>query len=381
MTDYYVGLISGTSTDGIDAVLATIAEDRKVQIDNACSVAYPAPVRCAVEELARTSRTQPIDLQRAGELNVQLGELFAAAAQSAMSGTNPDRVRAIGSHGQTVLHNPAGKHPFTLQLGSGAVIAERTGIATVVDFRAADIAAGGQGAPLVPAFHNAVFHDLRESRCIVNIGGISNVSYLPANPRQPTLGFDTGPGNTLLDTWIERHKRQPFDQDGEWGASGLADIGLLAAMLADPYLGTAPPKSTGREYFNLDWLDAILASRPTNLEPADVQATLVRLTATTIVDAVNRFLPKTHRLSVCGGGARNPAIMTALQTAANNIPVGTTADLGIDPAWVEAAAFAWLAKQRLQGNPGNLPAVTGARHSAVLGAIYLPPPGATSGYE
>ena len=376
MTDYYVGLISGTSTDGIDAVLADIAEDGKIQIDNACSVAYPAPVRRAVEKLARTSRTQPIDLQRAGELDVQLGELFAAAAQSVMPETNPGRVRAIGSHGQTVLHNPAGEHPFTLQLGSGAVIAERTGIATVVDFRAADIAAGGQGAPLVPAFHHAVFHDLEESRCIVNIGGISNVSYLPANPQQPTLGFDTGPGNTVLDTWIERHKRQPFDQDGEWGASGSVDSGLLTAMLADPYLATAPPKSTGREYFNLDWLDAILVSRPTNLEPVDVQATLVQFTATTIIDSVNRFLPTARRLSVCGGGARNRAIMAALQAAANNCPVGTTADLGIDPDWVEAAAFAWLAKQRLHGKPGNLPAVTGARHPAVLGAVYLPPSGA-----
>jgi len=249
VTDYYVGLISGTSTDGIDAVLARIADDGKFHIDNACSVPYAARVRRAVEELARTSPTQPVALQRVGELNIQLGELFAGAAHSVMSGMNPNRVQAIGSHGQTVLHNPAGEYPFTLQLGSGAVIAELTGIAAVVDFRAADMAAGGQGAPLAPAFHRAVFQDHLESRCIVNIGGIANVSYLPANAQQPTLGFDTGPGNTLLDLWINRHQHQAFDRNGEWGASGSVDAELLKAMLADPYLAIAPPKSNRSRIF------------------------------------------------------------------------------------------------------------------------------------
>ena len=369
MSEYYVGLMSGTSADAIDAALVRFEADHRPAVENSCAITYPETIRTAILSIAKS---QSVDLDRFGELDISLGRLFADAAQTAIGTFSAARVRAIGSHGQTVRHCPTNRTPFTLQLGHGAVIAERTGIITVVDFRSADMAAGGQGAPLVPAFHHAVFHDSDECRAIVNVGGIANVSYIPANKSQQTLGFDTGPGNTLLDHWTHRHRGTAFDADGAWGARGTVDNQLLHRLMSDVYFTRSPPKSTGPEYFNLDWLDSILATHPKKTTPADVQATLTSFTAFTILEQIRRFLPATHRLFVCGGGIHNRGLM---ETLANNtqIPIATTSVLGLDPDWVEATAFAWLAKQRLQTRSANVPTVTGARHPAVLGAVYSPP--------
>uniref|UniRef100_UPI00262F5649 anhydro-N-acetylmuramic acid kinase n=1 Tax=Dokdonella sp. TaxID=2291710 RepID=UPI00262F5649 len=284
------------------------------------------------------------------------------------AGIDRDEVSAIGSHGQTVRHRVGGAHPFTLQIGDASVIAERTGIATVADFRRADVAAGGQGAPLLPALHAAVFSDAAVPRAILNLGGIANLTLLQHG--RDAIGFDSGPANCLLDAWAERHLGKPRDDDGVWARSGQVDAGLLAALLADPYFAAPPPKSTGREDFNLAWLDARL---PAGLAPADVQATLLALSAHTIADAVRTHAPAMREIYACGGGVHNGALMNALRAQLPGLKVDSTAALGLHPDYVEAAGFAWLARARLIGEPGNLPSVTGARGPRLLGAIYPAP--------
>ena len=317
-------------------------------------------------------RTGANEVERMGELDMALGELFAAAANAVIkkSGLAPKDIRAIGSHGQTIRHRPRAAHPFTLQIGNPSVIAERTGITTVADFRARDIAAGGQGAPLVPAFHRHVFHSPQRHRVIVNIGGIANITCLPADAAQPVTGFDTGPGNTLLDQWIRHRQGRSHDDNGQWAAAGRASNELLEQLLADPYFAAPPPKSTGREHFNLEWLQGHLKRLAAPPADADVQATLMQLTAGTIAGAIRRFLPETQEAYVCGGGAHNRALMAALTGNLSGIKVATTEALGLPPDWVEAAAFAWLAHQALQGQPGNVPSVTGAKRAVILGGIY-----------
>jgi anhydro-N-acetylmuramic acid kinase len=367
---YFLGLISGTSADGIDAALLRV--EPRLEVVAARTSAYPAAVRERVIALA-TSRAS-IALDDYGRLDVEIGECFAAAALALLreAGIDPAQVDAIGSHGQTVCHRPGGAHPFTLQIGDASVIAEHTGILTVADFRRADVAAGGQGAPLLPALHAAVFADAAIPRAILNLGGIANLSVL--GDGHDVLGFDTGPANCLLDAWAARHLGSARDEGGAWARSGHVDADLLAHWLGEAYFAAPPPKSTGREVFNLDWLDARLL---TAAAPADVQATLLRLSARTIADAVRRYGRGAREVYACGGGVHNSALMDALRSEFAALGPGpsalafdTTAALGLDPDFVEAAGFAWLAHARLAGEPGNLPSVTGARGPRVLGGVY-----------
>jgi anhydro-N-acetylmuramic acid kinase len=361
----YVGLISGTSVDGVDAVLAEIAE-HAFAIRRAATRPYPDDLRRRVARLIETPQTS---LRELGRIDVALGRFFAECALDviAAAGLAPSEIEAIGHHGQTVYHDPVPPEPFTMQVGDPNVIAAQTGITTVADFRRLDVALGGQGAPLVCAFHAWRFGEPAEPRVVLNIGGIANVTLLV--PGAAPLGFDTGPGNTLLDRWTERHRGEPFDRGGAWAAGGAPDEELLARLLAEPYLAAKPPKSTGRELFNAGWLDARLASLGRAVAPQDVQATLAELTARTIADAVDSAGPKFRRIVVCGGGAHNTDLLARLSRAAG-IPVETSAHYGIAPDWVEGAAFAWLAYARLRGKAGNVPSVTGARQAVVLGGVY-----------
>lgn len=366
---HYIGLMSGTSVDGIDAVLVSISADGKPVLIASHAHPIPPAMRGEIQALMRAGANE---IERLGELDMALGGLFAEAANAVIqqAGLDKKNIRAIGSHGQTLRHRPRAAHPFTLQIGNPSVIAERTGITTVADFRARDIAAGGQGAPLVPAFHRRMFHSTRRNRVILNIGGIANVTYLPADASQPVSGFDTGPGNTLLDQWMGHHNARDCDDAGQWAASGKSSKALLEQLLTDPYFAASPPKSTGREHFHLDWLNARLLKLSPAPTAVDVQATLVQLSALTIAQAVIRFLPQTQEIYVCGGGAHNRELMSALAEYFSSIPVATTEALGLHPDWVEAVAFAWLAHQTLEGLPGNIPSVTGARREVILGGIY-----------
>ncbi|MGD8484134.1 MAG: anhydro-N-acetylmuramic acid kinase, partial [Thioalkalispiraceae bacterium] len=298
-----------------------------------------------------------------------LGRLFAESVHQLLNQCRVphSEITAIGSHGQTLRHYPHGQYPSTLQIADANIIAEQTGITTVSDFRRRDMAAGGQGAPLVPAFHQVIFHDPTQDRVILNIGGIANITLLPANG--VVSGFDTGPGNCLLDSWVQQHLSINYDRDGEWGASGHVHPGLLERMSNDAYFSLASPKSTGREYFNLSWLNDILRSFP-NLAAQDIQATLVELTARSISDAISETLPGCKQVMVCGGGIHNQHLMQRLDELLVEQRLLSTEQAGIAPDWVEAMAFAWLAKQTLENKPGNLPDVTGARKAVVLGAIY-----------
>ncbi len=368
----YIGLMSGTSVDAIDAALVRIPPgENGIELLAVHSHPFPPDIRRRI--LALTLPGAADELEETGVLDTILGGLFAEAVFALLAKTKrrPAEVRAIGSHGQTLRHRPDGTAPFTLQIGNPAVIAERTGITTVADFRRRDLAAGGQGAPLTPAFHAYAFRSSRQARAILNIGGIANLTYLPAQPHEAVRGLDTGPGNTLLDQWIQRHRGKDYDRDGQWAAGGRVMPTLLEELLADPYFARPPPKSTGREYFHLGWLGRHLAAiAPLAPEPQDVQATLLRLTARSVGQALHTFLPPIDELYVCGGGAHNRALLAALAEELAGIPVRTTEVLGLAPDWVEAAAFAWLAHRALEGQPGNLPSVTGAKREVILGGIY-----------
>lgn len=363
MTALYVGLISGTSVDGIDAVLAEIDAD-SIAIRAARTLALPRALAARVGALIADPRTGVAEY---GAVDAALGEAFADAALAllAEAGTSSTDVRAIGLHGQTVYHDPDAAEAFTLQIGDPTRVAARTRITTVADFRRLDIAHGGQGAPLVPALHEAAFGDAHEARVVVNIGGIANVTVL--RPGRPTLGFDTGPGNTLLDQWIRRARGKAYDADGAWAATGRVDAELLEKLLTEPYFKRQPPKSTGRERFNPAWLAERLAELGA-LAPEDVQATLAELTAATIVEAATELAPGA-KLVVCGGGAHNADLIARLARR-TEAEVVTSDTFGIAPDWVEGAAFAWLAHARLEHLAGNVPTVTGARQAAVLGGVY-----------
>lgn len=364
---HYIGLMSGTSVDGIDAALVSIPANGQLALLATHQLPFPTVVRDAIQALMQTG---PNEVEREGEMDVQLGHLFAEATNTLLtrSGVSASRIRAIGSHGQTIRHRPHAAHPFTRQIGNPSIIAEETGITTVADFRARDLAAGGEGAPLVPAFHHWLFRKPGINRVIVNIGGIANVTWLPGTDNNVVLGFDTGPGNTLLDQWIARHRNEPYDRNGDWSASGRVQEDLLARLMAENYFSKAPPKSTGREHFNLAWLEQRITDNPA---PEDIQATLTELTAAAIASGI-KFLPdKIGEIYVCGGGVHNRQLLARLGALLPGIPLATTGALGLDPGWVEAAAFAWLAHQTLAGHAGNLPSVTGARHPVLLGGIYL----------
>jgi anhydro-N-acetylmuramic acid kinase len=366
VTGLYVGLISGTSMDGIDTALVRLGGARLELIDAVC-VPYTASLS---EQLRRVVASgADLSIESIAQLDVALGEAFARAALTLLerAGRRATEIVAIGSHGQTVRHRPALDPAFTLQLADANVIAARTGITTVADFRRRDVALGGQGAPLAPVFHAAVLADPREYRVVANIGGISNLTLL--RPGAALAGFDTGPGNALMDAWIRTQRGEPYDRDGAWAASGHVVEPLIESMLGDPWLAQPPPKSTGVEHFNLAWLGR--HSPPTDtLAPADVAATLCELTARTMAQSLRSHAAGCERMLVCGGGVHNRTLMQRLASLLPDVVVQSTADAGVHPDWVEASAFAWLAARTLAGQPGNDPAVTGARRATVLGAIF-----------
>lgn len=360
----YIGVMSGTSLDGIDVVLAAIDEHLVAQQASYC---HPIPLDIKKAILA-ICQGQQLTLSQLGQLDNRLGKLFAEAVQTLMTeqGLTYTDVTAIGCHGQTVWHEPQGEAPHTMQIGDNNQIVARTGVTVVGDFRRRDMALGGQGAPLVPAFHQALLGHPTEHRMVLNIGGIANLSLLI--PEQPVRGFDTGPGNMLIDAWIWRQRGKAYDKDAEWAISGKVILPLLQQMLSDPYFAMPAPKSTGREYFNYGWLERQLAAFP-GVAAEDVQATLTELTAVTISEQV-LLSGGCERLMVCGGGSRNPLLMARLAGLLAGIEVTTTDDAGISGDDMEALAFAWLAFRTLSGLPGNLPSVTGASAASVIGAIF-----------
>ncbi len=365
--ELYLGLISGTSADAIDAALVDFAGSRPTLIA-ASATPYSATLRVHLLALAQGDGTTSLDAL--GHLDQLVADAFADAANAllATSGVDPAKVKSIGSHGQTLWHRPYAERPFTLQIGDPSRIAERTGCRVVADFRRRDIAAGGQGAPLMSAFHAAVLSSRDEDRAVLNLGGIANLTRLPARHDRTVLGFDTGPASGLLDAWAERHLGAAYDDGGTFAARGRVDPHLLAALLAEPYFALPAPKSTGREVLNLTWLER--HGDIHRLAPADVQATLVALSAQTVAAALRREAPDTRAVFACGGGVRNPVLMAALAGAMAPVALTTTATLGVDPDFVEAMGFAWLARETLAGRPNNLASVTGARGPRILGGIY-----------
>jgi anhydro-N-acetylmuramic acid kinase len=364
---FYLGILSGTSCDAIDAVLVDF-KSIPLKIIATYSTPMPEEIKLAVRSMSEEGKG---DIQSLGILDRKIGLLFAETIESLLkdAGVARSQVCAIGSHGQNVYHHPDEPNPFTLQIGDPHLIAKKTGILTVADFRRSDMALGGQGAPLVPRFHQAVFQDLHEPRMVLNIGGIANLTYLPAKHAvsQHVLGFDTGPGNALLDAWIMRHQQKPFDNKGAWAQKGHVLPALLNKLSLAPYFHRPAPKSTGKETFNLGWVDKHCEQ---NYNPEDVQATLATLTIQTIQEAIQQHMSH-GKVLLCGGGAKNYYLVDGLQAAlGSDFTLGTTTEFGIPSEWVEALCFAWLAKARLENQPGNLPRVTGASREAVLGAVY-----------
>lgn len=364
----YLGLMSGTSIDSIDAAAMTFSEG-KLQLLGTHAEPIPAHLKQQIIDLCQPGRDS---VQLLCETDSQLGELFAQAALALMHTENiqHEQIAAIGSHGQTVRHSPPapGATAFTQQIGDPNIIAARTGCSVVADFRRKDMALGGHGAPLVPAFHKTLFSGTKLNRVIANIGGISNITMLPIDGS--CYGFDTGPGNLLLDAWCDNHTGNSFDDRGSWGATGQVCHDLLNQLMAHPFISQAAPKSTGREMFNLAWLEQQLSDF--NLTAVDVQATLVSFTAQSLTGAIKKLNQPVDEVYICGGGVFNDELVAQLQTALGSTPLHSTQRLGLDPTWVEACAFGWLAHQRINNLPGNLPSVTGASREAVLGALYLP---------
>ena len=370
----YIGLMSGTSLDGVDGVLVQWNAAQQIEVLGYASQAFSGDLR--QELLALNTPHGSHELHRAALAGNAVSRAYANVVQQLLqtSGIQAQQVHAIGAHGQTVRHQPQ-MHDgtgYTLQLQNPALLAERTGITVVADLRSRDVAAGGQGAPLVPAFHHGLFGRVNQASLVLNIGGIANLSVLPSlcDNSSAVVGFDCGPGNALMDWWCLQHTGKAYDEDGQWAASGHIIAELLHSMLAEPYLQQPPPKSTGRDLFNPAWLQQHLQRLPNPPLPEDVQATLTALTAHSCADAVRRFGLRSDALLVCGGGALNTELMRQLQALLPELRVQSTATHGMPPLQVEAAAFAWLARQCMLGLPGNLPRVTGAKGPRILGAIY-----------
>ena len=353
--------MSGTSLDGIDAVLVSFAADQPRLL----ATHYLPYTQSLQKTLLALHQPASNELHQAQLTSNQLAREYASATATLLQSVKvtPDQVRAIGCHGQTVRHCP--DQGYTLQLGNAALLAELSGITVVSDFRSRDIAAGGQGAPLVPAFHDQVLRHPGIHRVIVNIGGISNLTDLP--PGHAATGFDCGPGNLLMDAWVSKQCGKLYDKDGEWAASGQVIPALLQAMLEEPYFHAAPPKSSGRDLFNLEWLNNKLRN---DEAPVDVQATLLALTSCAITDSIRLFSKGVQEIYLCGGGAHNSALVQRLRASMPGCSIQVTDTLGMNADYLEAIAFAWLAQQTLCGHSANLPAVTGAHHPCILGAIY-----------
>ncbi len=367
-SELYIGLMSGTSLDGVDVAIVDFSQFPPDILD--CRTRpYPSTIRKRLQRLCQTATTTLDDLYG---MDAELGELFAESVNQALAITALDRskIEAIGCHGQTIRHRPDSAIPFTVQIGDPNRIAVLTGITTVTDFRRKDIALGGQAAPLAPAFHQFLFRSKTEDRALINIGGIANITYLPADPGQPVVGFDTGPGNTLSDYWNSLHHASAYDDAGNWARSGQLLGDMLEAMISqEAYFRRDAPKTTGTEFFNSDWLSKFL---PDAYAKADVQATLVELTAITIASAVSALPSMPENCFVCGGGAHNHYLLERL---AQNLPecsLATTDKLGLDPDYVEAVAFAWQARERINLRSGNIPEVTRAKQAAILGGVYVP---------
>lgn len=371
MGELYIGLMSGTSLDGVDAVLADFDANPETPPRALAHRHLPMP-EALRPVLMALNRSGPDELHQAALAANGLMRLYARAVHEllACAGVPAARVRALGAHGQTVRHRPGefDGTGYTVQLAQGALLAELTGIDTICDFRTRDLAAGGQGAPLAPGFHAAVFATPGQTVSVLNIGGIANLTVIPAEGT--VIGFDTGPGNALMDLWHMRHRQGPHDPGGSWAASGQVLPELLAAMLDAPYFQAPPPKSTGRDLFNAEWLAAQLQDHACAARPVDVMATLAELTACSAARALRSFAPGTSSLWVCGGGAFNAHLMRRLEAHAPGVRVDTTHARGVPVEQVEALAFAWLAHAHVQRRAGNLAAVTGARGPRVLGAMY-----------
>jgi len=367
MSEYYIGLMSGTSLDGVDAVLVDFSQSKPTLVE---SYSHPFPEDLRKELITTTQPDWKGTLLTIGTLDQKLGYLFADAVNQLIHQTQipTENIIAIGSHGQTLWHEPTGEFPFSLQLGNANIISEQTNISTVADFRNRDIAAGGEGAPLVPAFHFEYLTHPTKNRILLNIGGIANISYLPAenNKKSGVFGFDTGPGNGLIDAWISKHQSTSYDKGGEWALSGNTSIDLLNTMLKDPFFSLEPPKSTGKEYFNLHWLETNFNEFLHSQKPEDIQSTLTELTATSIANAA----PACDEMFIFGGGIHNAFLVNLLKIHLPKTDIHSSKVIGINPDWMEAIAFAWLAKKTLSAQAGNLPESTGATAPRILGAVY-----------
>lgn len=360
MSELYIGVMSGTSMDGVDVALCEVSESHCKLL---ASLEYPFPQKLREEIIEMIDGTA--SLHRVGEMNHRLGLLFSEAVNALVSQEDMDvnQIKAVGSHGQTLWHNPQGEYPCSIQLGDASLIAAKTHMDVVSDFRSKDVALGGEGAPFAPVFHQFLFDYLTKAVGVVNIGGIANLSVL----QERLVGFDTGPGNVLMDLWIQKHQNLPYDKAGAWAESGQVDQPLLEEMLSDAYFSKSAPKSTGRELFNDMWLNAVLLNHP-DVKPQDVQATLLELTVETIANEVKKY--KIEHLLVCGGGVKNSFLMRHLAKVLEQIDLSSTDAYGINSEQMEAMLFAWLAYKRMHREAVELKAVTGARHNGILGGVY-----------
>jgi len=383
--ELYIGLMSGTSIDGVDVALVRFSGTQCELLDF-----YNHPIKSQIKKSlgkisSPVSDSNPVfdssndvenRIELLSKLDTVMGEIFADAVNQLLKINRLDanKITAIGSHGQTVRHRPNNKQPFTLQIGNPNIIAEKTKIRTIADFRRMDIAVGGQGAPLAPAFHNAVLRSQVEERIILNLGGVANITFLAKDANVEVLGFDTGPANTLLDAWYKKHhpnSQQDFDRDSQFAQRGEVHQLLLERLLGDPYFQLDYPKSTGREYFCLNWLEMHLSEINFTSKPEDIQRTLLALTVQSVCNAIKSTPFKTDQIFACGGGMHNDFLL-ALLSKKLKLKVLKTNDVGVDGDYLEAMTFAWLAKRRIEKLPGNLPSVTGASRAKILGAIYLP---------
>jgi len=364
--EYFIGMLSGTSRDGVDSVLVNFSGGA-MSILHATCVPYPPAIRQKLDQLLETHKRPSSD--ETSLLDETLGRFFARTAQNLVSeaGMEMRDIRAIGSHGQNAWHEPCGGNPVSMQLGRPDLIAKNTNTTAVGNFRSADVQAGGQGAPLAPLLHLEIFHSELEDRAVLNIGGIANLTMLPA--KGGVAGYDCGPGNCLMDAWTRRHLQKDYDDNGRWATRGKIDPALLECMLQDPYFKQSPPKSTGLEHFNISWLDRILDG--SSLQEADVQATLAELTALSVANSLQSSgMPA--RLLVCGGGVHNAFLIRRLAATLPDVIVETTGRYGADPDWVEGLLFAWLARERLNEREQNTPPITGAGNPVMLGDIHQP---------
>lgn len=367
MPDYYIGLMSGTSMDAIDGALIDCSNNN-IKLVAHYSQTFCRETRNQINELCQGCDNE---LQKMQQLDIELGKQFAGCANQLLKNVNINSsdIIAIGSHGQTLRHYPEASIHNSLQIADPNTITQLTDITTVADFRRRDMAAGGQGAPLVPAFHEQIFRDTRRNRVILNLGGIANITILPADKNKPVTGFDTGPASTLMDYWIGRQENKSYDDKGAWAASGKINSDFLQQLLNDEFFKLPPPKSTGTDYFSPNWFSKHLKAFPF-LSSEDIQATLCECTAVSIARAIKEYSSDCDEVFACGGGAQNNFLMSRLQAQLESIKVTTTDAEGIASGWIEAMAFAWLAKQTLNKRPGNISSVTGATQPVILGGIY-----------